>query len=123
MNNAELIVERRWSLAELERRFRETFKATLRIFDERNHRIVNDPRCIDEIGSVTVDNVTIQGSAPVGDIETLMQQSLGLKVRIATSNDWKFAPKDLPLYRVHEIPAREGYIDSHALKEKYKETK
>ena len=123
MNNTELTVERSWSLEELERRFKETFETTLRIFDDRNRRIFNDPRRIDEMGNVTVDSVTIQGSASVGDIEELLQQTFGLKARITTPNDWMFAPKDLPLYKVHELRRHWVHPDLHALKEKYKETK
>lgn len=119
MNNTELTIERSWTLGELERHFKETFKATLRIFDDRKHRIINDPRRIDEMGAVTVDSTTIRSYAPVGDIEDLMQQAFGLTVRITSPNDWKFAPKDLPLYNVQEMPTH-GYVDCHELKEKYK---
>lgn len=119
--NSELTVDRGWTLKELERRFKETFKATLRIFDDRKHRLINDPRRIDEMGDVTVDSTTIRGYAVVGDIEDLMQQAFGLTVRITSPNDWKFAPKDLPLYNVQEMPTH-GYVDCHELKKKYKKT-
>ena len=122
MDKKELTLERGWTLAELMCRFKETFGATLRIFDDRNRRIVNDPRRIEEVGIVTVDSITIRGSVPVGDIETLMQQTFGLKVRIATPNDWRFAPQDMPLYRVYELPTH-YYTDAHAMKRKYEETK
>ena len=122
MNNTELTVESNWFLLELERRFKETFQATLRIYDERNHRIGNDTHRIEEFGNVTKNSITIRESDLVGDVEMLLQQAFGLKVRIYTPDDWSFAPKEFPLNRVREIP-RGVHFDMKALKEKYKETK
>lgn len=120
MDKKELTVECGWTLAELEIQFKETFSATLRGYEGNKRIPVGDDRRINEMGGVTVDSVTIRGSAPVGDIEDLMQQAFGLKVRITTPNDWRFAPKDLPLYKVQELPIHEEYCDMHELKEKYK---
>ena len=119
MDKKELTLERGWTLAELERRFKETFQATLRIYDERK-RVGNSTLHIEEFGNVTVNSITIRESDLVGEVEMLLQQAFGLIVRIYTPDDWTFAPKEFSLNRVRKIPRGLVHPDMEALKKNTK---
>lgn len=103
IENTELTIERNWSLADLERRFDETFEAELWIYDG-DKRIRNDSRRIEEFGTVTSDTLCVRGIDQVGDIVKSMHDTFGLTVRIRDHRFGQQPPAILPLYKVRDTP-------------------
>ena len=101
--NTELTIERNWSLAELERRFDETFEAELWIYDG-GKRIHNDPRHIEELEGATNDTLIIRGFDQIGDIIKRLQEAIGFAVRIRDRRYGQTPPDILPLYVVRDAP-------------------
>lgn len=109
--NAELTIERSWTLKELEVRFNEVFEADLWIY-EGNKRICHDPRRIEEFGSVTGDTLHVRGIDQVGDIVKRMHDTFGLSVRIRDCRFGQQPPDFLPLYKVCDTPRPQRDMES-----------
>ena len=103
IENTELTIERNWSLADLERRFDETFEAELWIYDG-DKRIRNGSRRIEELEGAANDTLIIRGVDHVGDITKRLQEALGLTVRIRDRRYGQTPPDTLPLYAVRDTP-------------------
>jgi hypothetical protein len=101
--NSELTIASTWTLAELERRFTETFEAELCIYDG-DKRICNDPRQIKELGVSVNDTLLVRGIDQIKDIIRSMQETLGLNVRICDQRYGQPAPDTIPLYIVRDTP-------------------
>lgn len=101
--NSELTIASTWTLAELERRFNETFEAELCIYDG-DKRICNDPRQIKELGVSVNDTLLVRGIDQIKDIIRSMQKTLGLNVHICDQRHGQPAPDTIPLYVVCDTP-------------------
>lgn len=101
--NSKLTIESTWTLAELERRFNETFEAELCIYDG-DKRICNDPRQIKELGVSVNDTLLVRGIDQIKDIIRSMQKTLGLNVHICDQRHGQPAPDTIPLYVVCDTP-------------------
>ena len=110
IENTELTIESNWTLAELERRFAETYEAEI-CFYEGIKRIHNDYRHIDEFGNPTVQALTIRGNHTVGDIIKRMDESFGLAVRIRERRYGQLALESLPLYVVRDTPRPQHFME------------
>lgn len=103
ITNAEMTIERSWTLEELELSFYEAFEADLWIY-EGNKRICHDSRRIEEFGSVAGDTLRVSGRDQVGDIVKRMHDTFGLTVRIRDHRFGQRPPDILPLYKVRDTP-------------------
>ncbi|MBO4588122.1 MAG: hypothetical protein J5711_04380 [Bacteroidales bacterium] len=115
IENVELTIERNWSLAELERRFDETFEAELWIYGvatereqlqslDGNKRIRNNPRRIEELEGAASNTLIIRGSDQIGNIIKRLQEAIGFAVRIRDRRYGQTPPDILPLYVVRDTP-------------------
>jgi len=118
MEKKELILEREWTLAELMSRFKETFGATLRIYDDHKRVSQEDSRRIDEIGTVVCDNICVRDTDSVAEVEKRIGEIFGLQAKIAVSHDWGCAPANMSLGEVCKIRKHEYHPDIEKLKKR-----
>lgn len=110
--NAELTIERHWTVSELNQRFGETFNAELRVFKDQKWIKDGDMR-IEEIGKVNRDSILVRGIDYVGQVIKCINDAFGLTVKIVDQkHGWDVPDSYLDLIALFQIRDR-GIIRAH----------
>lgn len=112
----EIKVDGRLLVSTLCERFKDEFGGTLRVYQGQK-RLTGSEK-VSEIASKT-GSYECRGSKTVGGFEKDMMENFGLKVQVASADDWVLALDEMTLAKLPEIPKNAKKADMDALKAKY----
>ena len=117
----EIKVDGRLLVSTLCERFKEEFGGTLRVY--QGQKRLTGAEKVSEIATKT-GSYECRGSKTVGGFEKDMMENFGLKVQVASADDWVLALDEMTLAKLPEIPknakkADMDAINDDALKAKY----
>ena len=113
---AELKVSGRMTVKRLKENFKNAFEGTLRVYDGRakaddNATLASIRRNEDAKGGELVCN----GHLTVGSFERRMRDIFGIKVQVATPDDWTLALDGITLAKLKDIPEKCSKADMESL--------
>ena len=113
---AELKVSGRMTVKRLKENFKNEFEGTLRIYNGRekaddNATLASIRRNNDAKGGELVCN----GNLTVGSFEKKMLEVFGIKVQVATPDDWMLALDGITLVKLKDIPEKTSKADMESL--------
>lgn len=112
----EIKVDGRLLVSTLCERFKEEFGGTLRVY--QGQKRLTGAEKVSEIATKT-GSYECRGSKTVGGFEKDMMENFGLKVQVASADDWVLALDEMTLVKLPEIPKNAKKTDMDALKAKY----
>ena len=112
----EIKVDGRLLVSTLCARFKEEFGGTLRVY-QGNKRLTGAEKVAD-IATAT-GAYECRASKTVGGFEKDMLDNFGLKVQVASADDWVLALDQMTLAKLPEIPKNATKADMESLKAKY----
>ncbi len=112
----EIKVDGRLLVSTLCARFKEEFGGTLRVY-QGNKRLSGSEKVAD-IASAT-GSYECRGSKTVGGFEKDLLDKFGLKVQVASADDWVLALDQMTLAKLPEIPKNATKAQMEDLKAKY----
>ena len=112
----EIKVDGRLLVSTLCDRFKEEFGGTLRVY-QGNKRLTGAEKVAD-IATAT-GSYECRASKTVGGFENDMMDKFGLKVQVASADDWVLALDQMTLAKLPEIPKQATKADMESLKSKY----
>lgn len=113
---AELKVSGRMTVKRLKENFKNEFEGTLRVYNGRekaddNATLASIRRNDDAKGGELVCN----GNLTVGSFEKKMLEVFGIKVQVATPDDWMLALDGITLAKLKDIPEKTSKVDMESL--------
>ena len=113
---AELKVSGRMTVKRLKENFKNEFEGTLRVYNGRekaddNATLASIRRNNDAKGGELVCN----GNLTVGSFEKKMLEVFGIKVQVATPDDWMLALDGITLAKLKDIPEKTSKADMESL--------
>ena len=113
---AELKVSGRMTVKRLKENFKNEFEGTLRVYNGRekaddNATLASIRRNDDAKGGELVCN----GNLTVGSFEKKMLEVFGIKVQVATPDDWMLALDGITLAKLKDIPEKTSKADMESL--------
>lgn len=113
---AELKISGKMSVKKLKENFKNEFGGTLRVYDGRSKadddaRLASIRRKDDAKGGELVCN----GHLTVGGFEKRMLEIFGIKVQVATPDDWTLALDGITLFKLKDIPEKSSKADMESL--------
>lgn len=112
----EIKVDGRLLVSTLCEHFKEEFGGTLRVY--HGQKRLTGAEKVSEIATKT-GSYECRGSKTVGGFEKDMMSNFGLKVQVASADDWVLALDEMTLAKLPEIPKNAKIADMDALKAKY----
>lgn len=112
----EIKVDGRLLVSTLCERFKAEFNGTLRVYNG-NKRCTGAEKVAD-LAKAT-GSYECRPSKTVGGFEKDMMEQFGLKVQIASADDWVLALDQMTLSKLPEIPKNASKADMESLKAKY----
>ena len=112
----EIKVDGRLLVSTLCDRFKEEFGGTLRVY-QGNKRLTGTEKVAD-IATAT-GAYECRGSKTVGGFEKDMLDKFGIKVQVASADDWVLALDQMTLAKLPDIPKQAPKADMESLKAKY----
>ena len=112
----EIKVDGRLLVSTLCDRFKEEFGGTLRVY-QGNKRLTGAEKVADI--ATTTGAYECRGSKTVGGFEKEMMERFGLKVQVASADDWVLALDQMTLAKLPDIPKQATKADMESLKAKY----
>jgi len=112
----EIKVDGRLLVSTLCARFKEEFGGTLRVYNG-NKRCDGSEKVAD-LAKAT-GSYECRSNKTVGGFEKEMMDQFGLKIQIASADDWVLALDQMTLNRLTEIPKNATKADMESLKAKY----
>lgn len=112
----EIKIDGRLLVSTLCKRFKDEFGGTLRIYNG-NKRCTGAEK-VSELAKAT-GSYECRGSKTVAGFIKDMETNFGLKVKIASVDDWVLALDDMTLAKLPDIPKNATKKDMDALKSKY----
>lgn len=112
----EIKVDGRLLVSTLCKNFKDEFGGTLRVY--QGNKLLKGTEKVSEIATKT-GSYECRGSKTVGGFEKDMMANFGLKVQVASSDDWVLALDEMTLAKLPEIPKQAKKADMEALKAKY----
>ena len=113
---AELKISGRMSVKRLKENFKNEFGGTLRVYDGREKADDNAT-----LASIRRNNeakggeYSCQGNRTVGRFEREMREIFGIKVQVATPDDWTLVLDGITLAKLKHIPEKTSKADMEAL--------
>jgi len=112
----EIKVDGRLLVSTLCTRFKEEFGGTLRVYNG-NKRCTGAEKVADL--ATATGSYECRPSKTVGGFEQEMMKQFGLKIQIASADDWVLALDQMTLSKLTEIPKNATKADMEVLKSKY----
>jgi len=112
----EIKVDGRLLVSTLCTKFKEEFGGTLRVYNG-NKRCTGSEKVADLV--TTTGSYDCRPSKTVGGFKQEMMKQFGLKIQIASSDDWVIALDEMTLSKIPEIPKNATKADMDSLKAKY----
>ena len=112
----EIKVDGRLLVSTLCERFKAEFGGTLRVYNG-NKRCTGAEKVADLV--TATGSYDCRGSKTVAGFIKDMQEKFGLKVKIASADDWVLALDEMTLAKLPDIPKNATKKDMEALKSKY----
>ena len=112
----EIKVDGRLLVSTLCSRFKEEFGGTLRVY-QGNKRLTGAEKVAD-IATAT-GAYGCRGSKTVGGFEKDLLDKFGIKVQVASADDWVLALDQMTLAKLPDIPKQATKADMESLKAKY----
>jgi len=112
----EIKVDGRLLVSTLCAKFKEEFGGTLRVYNG-NKRCTGSEKVADL--ATATGSYECRPSKTVGGFEQEMMKQFGLKVQIASADDWVLALDQMTLSKLTEIPKAATKADMEGLKSKY----
>lgn len=112
----EIKVDGRLLVSTLCSRFKEEFGGTLRVY-QGNKRLTGVEKVAD-IATAT-GSYECRGSKTVGGFEKDLLDKFGIKVQVASADDWVLALDQMTLAKLPDIPKQATKADMESLKSKY----
>ncbi|MCR5424675.1 MAG: hypothetical protein K6E93_07980 [Bacteroidales bacterium] len=112
----EIKIDGRLLVSTLCKNFAKEFGGTLRVYQGQK-RLTGDEK-VGDIATKT-GSYECRGSKTVGGFEKDMMTNFGLKVQVASCDDWVLALDEMTLAKLPEIPKNAKKADMDALKSKY----
>lgn len=112
----EIKVDGRLLVSTLCARFKEEFGGTLRVY--KGNKCCDGSEKVSELATAT-GAYECRGSKTVGGFEKDLMEKFGLKVQVASADDWVLALDEMTLAKLPEIPKQAKKADMDALKAKY----
>ena len=112
----EIKVDGRLLVSTLCKRFKEEFGGTLRVYNG-NKRCTGSEK-VTEVSTKT-GTYECRGSKTVGGFVQDLAKNFGIKVKVASDDDWVLALDEMTLSKLPEIPKNATKADMETLKSKY----
>ena len=113
---AELKISGKMSVKKLKENFKNEFGGTLRVYDGRS-KADDDARLasIRRKDDARVGELVCNGHLTVGSFERRMRDIFGIKVQVATPDDWTLALDGVTLAKLKDIPEKSSKADMESL--------
>ena len=113
---AELKISGKMSVKKLKENFKNEFGGTLRVYDGRS-KADDDARLasIRRKDDTRVGELVCNGHLTVGSFERRMRDIFGIKVQVATPDDWTLALDGVTLAKLKDIPEKCSKADMESL--------
>lgn len=113
---AELKISGKMSVKKLKENFKNEFGGTLRVYDGRS-KADDDARLasIRRKDDARVGELVCNGHLTVGSFEKRMLEIFGIKVQVATPDDWTLALDGVTLAKLKDIPEKSSKADMEKL--------
>ena len=112
----EIKVDGRLLVSTLCERFKKEFGGTLRVY-QGNKRCTGAEKVADLVKET--GSYECRSSKTVGGFENDMMDKFGMKVQVASADDWVLALDQMTLAKLTEIPKQATKADMESLKSKY----
>ena len=112
----EIKVDGRLLVSTLCSRFKEEFGGTLRVY-QGNKRLTGAEKVADI--ATSTGSYECRGSKTVGGFEKDLLDKFGIKVQVASADDWVLALDQMTLAKLPDIPKQATKADMESLKSKY----
>ena len=112
----EIKVDGRLLVSTLCERFKEEFGGTLRVY--QGNKLLTGSEKVADIAKET-GTYECKGMKTVGGFEKEMMERFGLKVQVASIDDWVLALDEMTLAKLKDIPKKATKADMESLKAKY----
>jgi len=109
-------IDGRLLVSTLCKNFKDEFGGTLRVY--KGNKLCTGAEKVTDVATST-GTYECRGSKTVGGFEKDLLAEFGIKVQVASSDDWVLALDEMTLAKLPEIPKQARKADMEALKAKY----